>query len=76
MNKHFVRVFEIGTKAFDWQFPAAGVPFLIIGAVLIWIGRRKKKKWAGIRRWNGYFFVGFSAFWIPHSVQEWRIFNC
>jgi hypothetical protein len=27
--------------------PAAGIPFLIIGVVLIWVGKRNK--WTGIR---------------------------
>jgi len=71
VNTHSVKVFEISTKPFDWHFPAAGVPFLIIGIVLIWIGRRNK--WKGIRRWNGYFFVGFSLFWMftTYRMLSW-----
>lgn len=62
MNTNYVTVFDISTKSFDWHFPLAGVPFLIVGAVLIWLGKRNK--WTGIQRWTGYFFVGFSALWI------------
>jgi hypothetical protein len=71
MNAHYVTLFDISTKSFDWHFPAAGVPFLVIGAVLIWAGKRNK--WTGIRRWNGYFFVGFSLLWtfITFRIMFW-----
>ncbi len=57
---HYKTVFDISQKGFDWWFPAAGVPFLIVGLILIWTGKRKM--WTRFRR-AGYIFVGFASLW-------------
>jgi hypothetical protein len=54
-------VFDIGKKGFNWWFPLAGVPFLLAGTVLIWLGKRNR--WPLSRRLLGYFMVAFSLFW-------------
>jgi hypothetical protein len=71
MNTHYITVFDMSTKTVDWHMPAAGIPFLIVGAIAIWVAKRKN--WTGLRRWNGYFFVGFSIFWmfIAFRVGFW-----
>lgn len=60
MNK-YKTVFEISDKAFDWWFPAAGLAFVVLGVVLIKVG--KARQWKKSQRWVGYYIVGFATFW-------------
>jgi hypothetical protein len=57
-------VFEITKEPFQWWFPAYGLIFIVIGTVLIFVG----KKWPSFpmtkrAKWLGYFFVPFASLW-------------
>jgi hypothetical protein len=54
-------VFDISQKGFDWWFPGLGLGLTILGVIQIWIGHRKH--WTGAKRWFGYVYVAFGAFW-------------
>ena len=58
----YVTVFEITQKPFQWWFPGFGLIFVLIGAVLIWIGRR----WASQKhaKVTGYFMLAFASLWV------------
>ena len=54
-------VFDLSQKGFQWWFPALGLIFLVIGGVMIWVGRHKH--WPLSRSFVGYSMVGFACFW-------------
>jgi hypothetical protein len=54
-------VFEITNKGFDWWFPAVGLGFLALGAILIKVG--KVCQWRGFQSATGYFMVAFASLW-------------
>lgn len=54
-------VFEITNKGFDWWFAAAGLGFVVLGVILIKVGRIKQ--WRGMQRWAGYIMFAFATFW-------------
>ena len=59
--EQYKTVFEITNKGFDWWFPAAGLGFVVLGAILVKVG--KVRQWRGLQRFTGYFMVGFAALW-------------
>jgi hypothetical protein len=61
VNPPYETVFDISQKSFDWWFPASGVFFVVVGTVLIAIGKRAR--WTGFRGWTGYIFVSFASLW-------------
>lgn len=54
-------VFDLYQKGFAWWFPACGLPFVVIGGVFVWLGRRGNKPPS--RRLFGYVIVGFACLW-------------
>jgi len=54
-------VFDLYQKGYDWWFPACGVPFMILGGMFVWFGRRRDQPRS--RRLFGYAFVGFACLW-------------
>ncbi len=58
----YVTVFEITQKPFQWWFPAFGLIFVLIGIVLIAIGRRWPSQKHAKR--TGYFAVAFASLWV------------
>jgi hypothetical protein len=54
-------VFDLHEKGFNWWCPAIGLIFLFAGTILIWLGKRNH--WQSTRKWMGYVFVAFAAFW-------------
>jgi hypothetical protein len=53
--------FDLFQKSFQWWFPAVGLILLLVGAVLIWVGR--SKHWSLSRRFFAYFMVAFACIW-------------
>jgi hypothetical protein len=53
--------FDLSQKSFQWWFPAFGLIFLGVGAVMIWLGRRNH--WPLSRRFVSYFMVVFACLW-------------
>jgi len=53
--------FDLSQKSFQWWFPAVGLIFLLLGAVLIWVGR--SRQWPLSRRLFAYFMVAFACIW-------------
>jgi hypothetical protein len=53
--------FDLFQKGYEWWFPAVGVIFGAIGAVLVWLGRAMN--WQRSRRFVGYFMIGFACLW-------------
>jgi hypothetical protein len=66
-------VFDLSQKSFQWWFPAFGLIFAVIGAVIIWLGRRNR--WPRSRSFVGYFMVGFACLWsglvFPPTFSEY-----
>ena len=54
-------VFDQSQKGFQWWFPAFGLIFVLVGAVIIWVGKRND--WPRSRRFVGYFMFGFACLW-------------
>jgi hypothetical protein len=54
-------VFDLSQKGFQWWFPAFGLIFVVVGGVIIWLGKRND--WSRSRRFVGYFMVGFACLW-------------
>lgn len=59
--KAYRTVFEIKEKGFDWSFPTVGLGFVLLGIVLIWVGKRYR--WPLRRKVVGYFMVVFASLW-------------
>ena len=52
--------FDLYQKGFEWWFPATGLPFVILGGLTVWFGRRRNRR---DYRLFGYVIVGFACFW-------------
>lgn len=53
--------FDLYQKGYQWGFPAFGLIFIVIGAVLVWLQRMMN--WQPSRRFAGYFMMGFACLW-------------
>lgn len=53
--------FDLYQKGFEWWFPAFGLIFVVIGAVIVWLGRTRN--WQRSRTFVGYFMFGFACLW-------------
>jgi hypothetical protein len=53
-------VFDLYQKGFEWWFPASGLPFVILGGLTVWFGRRRNRR---DHRLFGYVIVGFACLW-------------
>jgi len=58
----YVTVFEITQRSFQWWYPAFGLVFVLIGAVLIWAGRRWPSR--QVMKITGYFMLVFASLWV------------
>jgi hypothetical protein len=54
-------VFDLYQKGFQWRFPAYGLIFVFVGALLLWLGRGRD--WPPSRRLVGYCMIGFACLW-------------
>jgi hypothetical protein len=60
----YITVFEITQKAFEWWWPAVGIAFVVIGAVLVRFGPKLDRYTSGIpARIIGWFFIIFASGW-------------
>jgi hypothetical protein len=63
--------FDLYQKSYQWWFPAFGLIFVVIGAVVVWLGRTmnwQRSRWVG-----GYFAIGFACLW--STVVFWTTFK-
>ena len=60
-HDQFRVVFDLPQKGFEWWFPAFGLIFVVIGGVIVWLGRTKN--WRRSRRFVEHFMIGFACLW-------------